>query len=184
MAIRTYITGERFTPANFNTYSLNNGLKWIETLKTGSATSLSSDAFTTEFDAYRIIIDGWQPSKVDNLLLRMRTTGGAYTSANYYWAYNGVVWTSAAAFSSNGSAVTSIQLTSGFPTRQHSVVVELNNVRTSAKPTLQFMAIDSVNNCNRIGSGYLNDTADYVGVQVSCNVAMSCTMSIYGYRKP
>lgn len=184
MAIRTYATSERFIPANFNTYSLNNGLKWIDTQRTTTATFLRSDAFTTEFDAYRIVIDGWTPSVADNLLMRMRTAGGAYSAANYYWSWNGVVWASAAAITGNGNAVTSIQLTSGFASRQHSVVIELDNVRTSAKPSLQFMSIDTTNACNRIGGGWLNNTADYVGVEVFCNVAMSGTMSIYGYRKP
>jgi len=184
MPIRTYATSERFTPTNFNTYSLNNGLKWIDTQRTTTATFLRSNVFTTEFDAYRIIIDGFQPSTADVLLMRMRTAGGTISSANYYWSWNGVVWTTASAIAGNGNAVTSFQLTYGALSRQQSVVVELNNVRTSAKPSMQFMSTDTTNNCNRIGGGFLNSTADYIGVEVSCNVAMSCTMSIYGYRKP
>ena len=188
MTIRTYTTGERFTPTNFNTYSLNNGLKWLDTQTTNfGASNLTSIVFTTEYSSYRITIDAWKPSAgTDVLLMCLRTSGGRYTSSTHYWTYNGVVWSSGSAIGSNGSTQGNWQITAGGNARHHGATIELNNARTSAKPTMYWQAIDTVNNCNRIGSGWINNTADYTGVDVFTNSgsSMFCTMSVYGYRKP
>ena len=185
MAIRTFFNTEPLSSAEINTYCYNNGLKWLDRQSTTSATFLRADVFTTEFDSYRIVIDGWQPTTSENLNLRMRTGAGAYSGANYYWTTQGVFWSSATASSQFGNATTFFQLTSGGSARQHGLTIELNNVRASAKPSLTWMSIDSVNSCNRMGGGFVNNTADYTGVELYTNgsTAMSCVMTIYGYRK-
>jgi hypothetical protein len=188
MSIRNYVFNERFTPTNFNTYSINNGLKWLDTKSTSfGANILTSTVFTTEFDSYRILIDTWKPGAgTDSLLFRMRTSGGQYTGAAYSWAYNGVVWTTASAIGSNAINSNNVQITSGGNARHHGATIEINNVRTSAKPTFNWQATDTLNNCNRIGGALVNNTADYIGFDVFTNSGstMLCNMSVYGYRKP
>lgn len=188
MPIRNYVFNERFTPTNFNTYSINNGLKWLDTRSTSfGANILTSTVFTTEFDCYRILIDTlrFNPAN-DALLLRMRTSGGQYTGATYNWAYNGVVWATAGAIGNNAVNSTNVQITNGVNTRQCSATIEINNVRTSGRPTFQWQATDTFNNCNRIGGAFIANTADYIGFDVFTNSGstMVCNMSVYGYRKP
>lgn len=191
MTIRTYTTSERLTPTNFNTYSLNNGLKWLgSTTATGSSTFLLLDVFTTEFNSYRIIVDSLRTSSGinDSFNMRLRTASGDYSSSTYFYAWNGVVWTSATStFSFSGAGASFFSVTQGVTARNHSAIIELNNVRTSSKPTWEWQAIDTVNNCNRIGSGYVNNTADYTGIKLysgtTTNIAAGA-MHIYGYRKP
>ena len=188
MPIRNYVFNERFTPTNFNTYSINNGLKWLDTKSTSfGANILTSTVFTTEFDSYRILIDTWRSSTTnDGLWLRMRTASGQYSGSTYYYAWNGVIWSSGSAIGNNGNGLNYVEITAGVNTRQCSATIELNNVRTSAKPTLHWQAIDARNSNNRIGSGFVNNTANYTGFDVFTfsGSTMVCNMSVYGYRKP
>jgi len=187
MAIKTFTALEYMTHTNYNTYCQNNGLKWLDTQTTSfGASLLTSNVFTTEFDSYRIVIDEFKPGAgTDTLLMCMRTSGGRYTAGNYYWTYNGVVWSSAAAIGNMGFATTKFEITSGGNARHHGATIEINNIRTSGKPSIYWQATDTVNNCNRIGSGFIYNTADYVGVDIFTNSGsvMICNMSVYGYRK-
>lgn len=188
MPIRTYTALEYLTPTNFNTYSLNNGLKWLDTKSTSfGVNTLTSTVFTTEFDSYRILIDTWRPNTAnDALLLRMRTSSGQYTGTTYNWAYNGVVWATAGAIGNNAVNSNNVQITNGVNTRQCSATIELNNVRTSCRPTFSWQATDSFNNCNRLGGAFIANNADYIGFDVltASGSTMVCNMSVYGYRKP
>jgi hypothetical protein len=187
MPIRNYVFNERFTPTNFNTYSINNGLKWIFTNSVSINYSITANVFTTEFDAYRIVISRWQPNAAnDALLLRMRTSGGQYTGATYNWAYNGVVWATAGAIGNNAVNSSNVQITNGVNTRQCSATIEINNVRTSGRPTFNWQATDSFNNCNRLGGAFIANTADYTGFDLyaASGNLQTCNVSVYGYRKP
>jgi hypothetical protein len=188
MPIRNYVFNERFTPTNFNTYSINNGLKWLDTQSTAfGASSLTSSVFTTEFDYYRIVINSFRPSVTNEaLLFRMRTSGGQYSGATYNWAYNGVVWATAGAIGNNAVNSNNVQITNCVTNRMCSATIELNNVRTSCRPTFSWQAIDQQNNCSRLGGAFIANTADYTGFDVftSSGNVMFCNMSVYGYRKP
>jgi hypothetical protein len=188
MPIKTFSALEYMTASNYNTYCQNNGLKWLgSTTASGSSSFLLLDVFTTEFDSYRIVIDSLRTSGAsDSFNMRLRTSGGDYSGSTYYWAWNGVVWTTASAIGANSGGFNAAAVTQGVTSRSHSAVIELNNLRTSSKPTWQWQAIDTSNNCNRIGTGFVNNTADYIGIKLlsgtTTNFAAG-SMHIYGYRK-
>jgi hypothetical protein len=187
MPIKTFSALEYMNATNYNTYCQNNGLKWLDTKSTSfGANFLTSNSFTTEFDSYRIVIDTWRSSTTnDGLLLRMRTAAGQYSGSAYSYSWNGVIWTNALAIGNNGNNLNYIEIMAGVNTRQGSATIEMNNVRTSGKPTMHWQAIDNRNNNNRIGSGFVNNTADYTGFDILTfsGSTMTCNVSVYGYRK-
>lgn len=187
MAIKTFAALEYMNATNYNTFCQNNGLRWISTTSTNFGTGLLTvNAFTTEFDAYKIIVSGWKSgSGNDSLLMRFRTSGGQYSAANYYWSYNGVVWATNGAIGNNASPSTNFQITQGPANRNNGATIDVTNVRTSSKPNISWQAVDTVNLCNRVGGGFINNAADYVGFDLySANgIPMLCDVSVYGYRK-
>ena len=185
MTIRTYTTSERLTLTNFNTYSLNNGLKWLDTQSTTTASFLRSNVFTTEFDSYRIIVDSYKPANAtDSLFFRLRTASGTYTGSTYNSAVTGVVFATAAVSNGGGASLSLIYITNGSNSRSSGATIELNNVRTNSKPTICWQNINADAGNNNIGSGFINNSADYVGIELFSTGNMTCNMSIYGYRKP
>lgn len=186
MPIKTFAALEYMNATNYNTYCQNNGLRWIFTNPVSLDYTFTQNVFTTEFDAYRIIISGWKPSSAtDSLLMRFRTSAGQYTAANYYWSYNGVVWATNGAIGNNASPSTNFQITQGASNRDHGVTIDVTNVRTSSKPHISWQAVDTVNLCNRVGGGFLNNAADYTGFDLYANSGNThtCNVSVYGYRK-
>jgi hypothetical protein len=187
MPIKTFAALEYMNATNYNTYCQNNGLRWISTNNTNFGTSsLTSDVFTTEFDAYRVIVSAWRPTNNGTaLLMRLRTSAGQYSAANYYWSYNGVVWATSGAIGNNASPSTNFQITQGATNRNHGITIEVTNVRTSGKPHISWQAVDTTNLCNRVGGGFVNNTADYTGFDLftSDGFPMLCDVSVYGYRK-
>lgn len=187
MPIRNYVFNERFTPTNFNTYSINNGLKWLSsTYSNGVATSLFSDVFTTEYDSYRIVLDSLRTNTVDSFNVRMRTISGDYVSASYFYAWNGVLWSSSTAIGTNASATTIINIADSTSGRNTSATIELNSVNPGV-PTMHWQAVDNRYNCNRIGTGMVFNSGNYVGIKVFSaqnRAFLAGAMHIYGYRKP
>jgi len=183
MAIKTFSALEYMNATNYNTYCQNNGLKWLDTQTTTTATFLRSDVFTTEFDRYRIIVDSYKPNNAtDSLFLRLRTSGGAYSGTQYYSAVTGVNFATAAV-NNGGGLLNLFYITNGANTRSSGATIEINNVRTSAKPTFFWQNINADNGNNNLGGGFINNAADYVGVELFGSGTMTCNMSIYGYRK-
>jgi hypothetical protein len=186
MTIKTFAALEYMTAPNYNTYCQNNGLKWLDTQTTTTATFLRSDVFTSEHFNYRIVISNWKPSVTENLNLRLRTSSGTYSGSVYSWNYLGILWASGAQTTGFATGASFVQICSGVATRNHAATIELQcKPGASEKVTMQTQTVDSLNSCNRNGGGLLNNAADYTGIEIFTNgtTAMNCTMTVYGYRK-
>jgi hypothetical protein len=183
MPIKTFSALEYMNATNYNTYCQNNGLKWLDTQTTTTATFLRSNVFTTEFDSYRIIVDSYKPNNAtDSLFLRMRTSGGVYSGNTYYSAVTGVNFATATV-NNGGGLLNAFYVTNGANTRSSGATIEINNLRPNTKPTFYWQNINADNGNNNLGGGFINNVADYVGVELLGSGTMTCNMSIYGYRK-
>ena len=89
-----WASGEVLTAADLNNYA---GLVHIDTFTgTGVSAGTFDNVFTSDFDAFRVVIR--LRALPNNLSMRLRVGGVTSTSANYNWAIHGV--------SSNGVALT------------------------------------------------------------------------------
>jgi len=92
MAVYTFSTGEKLTSSLTNTYLANGGLVWISSTTVGSAVSTVTvtNAFSSTYDSYRIVVRGITPTAQDSFMIMMGS--GATTnhfSSMYYDLYSG-----------------------------------------------------------------------------------------------
>ena len=186
MAIKTFVQRTSLSSSDINTYCYNNGLKFLDWQSVnGTANFVRSDVFTTEFDSYRIIVDNFKPTtNGDPLYLRMRTSGGTYSGNTYSHALHGITFSSFSVTNGGASNINVFYVTVGSSAGTVGATIELNNVRSSGKPTASWITVNANNGNNNVGSGIVNNTADYTGIELSTyNSVMTCNMTIYGYRK-
>jgi len=109
MAVKTFTTGEVLTAADTNTYLNNGGLVYIKSQTIGSAVSLVtvSSAFSSDYDAYKIIVAGGAASGTTYLNFRVGTSGGPDTGSVYQQSFLHTTFTNtAAAVGNTGTVVT------------------------------------------------------------------------------
>ena len=92
MPVKSFTQGEKLTYTDTNTYLTNGGLVWISSTTVGSAvaTVTVSNAFSSTYDSYRIVVRGITPSAQDSFMIMMGS--GATTnhySSMYYDLYTG-----------------------------------------------------------------------------------------------
>ncbi len=89
MAIKTFTTGEVLTAADTNTYLANSALVFVKSQTIGSAVSsvTVSDAFSSTYDNYRIMITGGTGSLSCELKLQLGST-----VTDYYYSYIFTSW--------------------------------------------------------------------------------------------
>jgi hypothetical protein len=94
MAIKTFTTGEVLTAADTNTYLANSGLVFVkqQTIGSGVSSVTVSDAFSSTYDNYKILISGGASSGSDNLTFQF----AGITTTNYYGGATGVNYLSSA----------------------------------------------------------------------------------------
>jgi hypothetical protein len=195
MAITSYSATERLTVGRINTYALNNSMKFVAS-QTSSANVNGFEmynVFTSEFDAYRIVLSQlftYNTAAV-NLTMQMATGGTTpYTGAAYYSASLGINF-SGSAVTANGNGTTSWFLTSLYQNgvRSSSGIIEINVPQSSSKPTYESMFVDVgaaglASGKNWMGGGFVNNAATYTGFKIySPTYSINGTCVVYGYRK-
>lgn len=196
MPIRNYVFNERFTPTNFNTYSLNNGLKHIANQNMGGPTSAGVElynCFTSEFDAYRIVVNDIfsYATNFENVVMQMATGGTTpYTGGNYYGAGTGVQYGSTTSLVVGESAATSWFITKVYGTsfRTASCVIDLCGLVSPRRPEVTVMASDTAVSTSGgttwLKTGLLYNQATYTGFRLySPSASISAQCQVYGYRK-
>lgn len=97
-----YSSGDVLTAADLNNTF---GLVHIDTFSgTGVSAANFDDVFTSDFDAFRVVIR--LRAMPNNLSMRLRVGGVTSTSANYNWVMHGISSTGAALSSSTSSTTT------------------------------------------------------------------------------
>ncbi len=194
MAVKSnFAAGDVLTASNVNTYLTNGGLVYItETIVTaGSSATLSfNNVFSSTYDNYRIMIDGYQPSAaLQALNFRLRVGGVDASGADYYYSFVGnyVDGTSTATI---GSAVTSG--TTGIYNSTNSLNIanaSIDVIRPYKAERTFFTCSGSLYNSqfgSRFGMNEHNLTTSYDGFTLfnsaSGNIT-KITVRVYGYRQ-
>jgi hypothetical protein len=87
MSFPSFATGEVLTAADMNAVGL-----WLvksQTVGTGVSTVTVTDAFSADYDNYRILIRGIKSSTATNLFINFGATTTGYYGSFYYDAYTG-----------------------------------------------------------------------------------------------
>lgn len=197
MPIRNYVFNERFTPTNFNTYSLNNGMKHIASFQSVASQNGIElyNCFTSEFDAYKIVINEMYTysAGVVPVVMQMATGGTTpYAGGNYYSAKYATFYSASTASSTGDSGATSWGLTSlrTSPFYTAAGTIDITGFASPRRPTMTAMFSDvgsSLSNGRTwMQSGLLYNQTTYTGFKIFASGGsneISAICNVYGYRK-
>lgn len=156
------------------------GLWLVKTQTIGSAVSsvTVSDAFSSTYDNYRVIVSGGAASTA----LDLRMTLGS-TATGYYWGQFYIVFSTGTTNEAAGNNSTYIPVASGTTTTLNGVVDIL--APNLAENTV-FLSQGSIASQQAAGfcNGYLGDTTAYTAftLTTSTGTITGGTIKVYGYR--
>jgi hypothetical protein len=184
MAIKTFTTGEVLTAADTNTYLANSGLVYVKThTVTGTPTTMVvTNAFSSTYDSYKIVVDGFVCSSVNPSLYL--TLGSTITG--YYFGIPLCTVSSAAYGGVNGNNTTSFQ---AFAQRTPTAVASSFTLEILAPFTAQNTRVTGLGydgySFGGTGQGILSDTTSYTDFTFTTDVGTFTAgkVTVYGYRK-
>ena len=193
MAVKSnFASGDVLTASDVNTYLTDGGLVYItQTLvSSGSATSVSfNNVFSSTYDNYRIVIDGFQPSTAGRgLYMRMRVGGVDATAADGQFAYRGL-YTDGTSADANGASQT--YMNTGVYNSLNSVALNSSviDICNPFKTERTFANVNSIlfNSAYGTRNGMMAWTAvtSYDGFTLYLNSTGNITtlrIRVYGYR--
>jgi hypothetical protein len=177
-----------------NKYENYNGTAWValgtpglelikvETIGTTVSSIPVASAFSTDYDNYKVIIQGGTASTTGDLSIQMT---GATTG--YYSGTVRVVAAGTGSFTgqSNQASMEIGRYTTG--TNQPSATLEIMAPFQAARTTMTSTSIfgDTTNGPFRQIAGFLNNTTSYTGFTILAGTGTLTggTISVYGYRK-
>jgi hypothetical protein len=173
-----FTSGQILTAAQMNAA----GLWLVKSQTIGSAVSsqVVTDAFTTDFDSYKITITGGVASSAALLSCQLGSTVTGYYWAHNYYTYAGSTGASAGSNSANFSRVgvtSTTVLSSNF---------DLINPFLAKNTIVNYSYVDPRTNGEAgAGGGFLNDTTSYTAftLAISSGTMTGGTVRVYGYNK-
>jgi hypothetical protein len=172
-----FVSGAILTAAQLNAAGL-----WLvkkETIGTTVSSVPLTDVFSTDFDSYKIVVNGGVGSAAALLSCQLGATTTGYYWAHNYYTYAGSTGASAGSNSANFSRVGVISttvLSSNF---------DLVNPFLAKNTIVNYSYVDPRTNGEAgAGGGFLNNTTSYTGftLGVSSGTITGGTISVYGYR--
>ena len=183
MAVKTFITGEKLTTSDTNTYLNNGGLVYISSTTIGSGVSpVFVDGFSATYDAYKIIVSGGTASGTTYLNFRVGASTGPETGAVYQqsFLYTTLINTAAAA-GNTGTAMTYAGAADG---NGIATMIDLVSPYQAGKTIIQAPAyaqgsFAGWSNC------LVNTNTQYTRFYIYTNAGTMTggTITLYGYRK-
>jgi hypothetical protein len=182
MAIKTFTTGEVLTASDTNTYLTNSGLVYVKSqaIVAGSATTVVTNAFSTTYDNYRILVTGLQTSAGQGLAIKLGSTATGYYGNMVYVLFSGSAYTFVP---QNNAAFWFGGLTDGSAPTTYSTFDLMS----------PFLASRTAMNGGYYGRGYsgtyaglLENTTSYTDISFfndSSGTLSGGTITVYGYRK-
>jgi hypothetical protein len=173
-----FTSGQILTAAQMNAAGL-----WLvksQTIGTTVASVAVTDAFTTDFDSYKITITGGVASTTALIGCQLGSTATGYYWAHPFVTYSGVSGLSSGSNTANFSRVglgTTSVLTCNF---------ELFNPFTAKNTIINYSYVDArTNGETGAGGGFLNDTTSYTAftLAISSGTMTGGTVRVYGYNK-
>jgi hypothetical protein len=181
MAEQTFTSGQILTAAQMTTLQTNIGLNLVSTTTIGTAVSsvTVSNAFNSDYDAYKIVVAGGTSSVDAQLQLKLGASVTGYYASKVFYVYS-----SAAAFvSADDNAA--LWTTIGFSISGQglSACVELQNPFLSKYTYMSASAAattigGAVTGVHQVATSYTAFT-----LVASSGTLTGGTISVYGYRK-
>ena len=182
MSVKTFST-EVLTSADTNTYLANSGLVYVTsaTIGTGVSTVTVSNAFSSTYDNYRIVVSGgFGSDDPQNILMTLGST-----STNYYWARVGRSFADVDGGGASGGSTSSWRI-GGITPQIANFAADIFNPFLSdqtafASSNLYARTAGSI----YFVGGYLNDTTSYTAFTLvpGAGTLTGGTVTVYGYRK-
>lgn len=183
MAVKTFSAGAVLTAADTNTYLNNGGLVYIksQTIGTGVSTVTVSDAFSSTYDNYKIVVFGGTANTNQAINLRLGSTTTGYYGNLIYWSYastttnvvnqqNTANWGYTGVSTTNGNTMSLSLLGPNLAKRTAIMVDNYVNVTTGGEMGIY--------------GGFLNDATQYTAFTLIVGGTMTGgEIRVYGYRQ-
>jgi hypothetical protein len=181
MTVSTPTTAGQILTSAYVNNNINSGLTYIKQQTIGSAVSsvTVSDAFSTTYDNYKIMISGGVGSTLSSLTLTVGGSATAYSGAVLYASYG---TTTPLALSDNGATSWSY---AGYATTGH-ISFDLDLINPFlAKPTIFGPASWVAGTVSGTSSGFHNVATSYTSFAIgtATGTLTGGTIFVYGYRK-
>ena len=180
MAIKTFTTGEVLTAADTNTYLANSGLVYIkqQTIGSGVASVTVTNAFSTTYDNYRIIITGMAASgTVATRFQLSNSTGSTYATSGWIFQYGGT-FTAETATAQTGALIGHC-VSTGITT----AVIEVQSPFLSTTSSFTGLSISNAYGDDRRSfDSSTNSSTGFVFSPLSGTITGG-TITVFGYRK-
>ena len=182
MPDQVFTSGQILTAAQMSSLQSNIGLVYLKSQTIGAAVTgvTVSDAFSTTYDHYRVIINGGAASATtENLNLSLGST-----STGYYWARNG---RSFADVDNGGAAANDSKWRAGGAnTTGLNMCVDIFSPFLADETIFTSTSIYMTTTGSMFNAqGFLNNTTSYTAftVNVGSGTITGGTITLYGYRK-
>ena len=181
MAIQTFTSGQILTASDTNTYLANSGLVYIkeQTIGTTVSTVEVTDAFSADYDNYRIVISNVTCSASQPAFrMQLGATTSGYAFGGFEISYGvGALNASASASSAHwyiGNFGVSNSLSSCVEVQRPFAAQNTNYNATAGSTTWSV-----------VQNGFLNNTTSYTAftLLLSSGTMTGGLIAVYGYRK-
>jgi len=184
MAIKTFTAGEILTAADTNTYLANSGLVYISTTTLSGSTTTVSNAFSSTYDNYLVVLNDLVLAGTGQILMQF-ATGTTDTTANYsrqrFYAQTTAVGGTGA------SGQTSMSVGYGITGSQNFLKMDISQPNLARKTLVQVYEAyqDSLIPMIEMNNGMASTTTQYTGfvLTASGTTFTSGTLRVYGYRQ-
>jgi hypothetical protein len=181
MAVKTF-SSEVLTSADTNTYLANAGLVYVksQTIGTGVATAVVTDAFSSTYDAYKIIITGGLGSTATALKMHL----GNENTANYFGFLTFGSYTGTTVSGANDNNAAAFTYAGGFDTNTINCNLDLLNPYSSTDVTeISSRVRYGTTYGNYVGVFALNSSFTGFTFTTFSGTLTGGTITVYGYRK-
>jgi hypothetical protein len=178
MAFPVFAPGDVLNASDMNAVGL-----WLiktQTIGTTVSSVTVTDAFSADFENYKIVVSGGVASTALGLNLTLGST-----ATGYYYAQTQAVW--AGTVSGNGASNTTSFVAAGIGStntlNMHlNVYLPFSTNRTSVEG--QYVFTDTTSGLQRSYGGFLNDATSYTAftLTTSTGTITGGTIRVYGYR--
>lgn len=177
MTFPVFASGDVLNASDMNAV----GLWLVKTQTIGTAVSsiTVSNAFSADYDNYRVTISGGAGSTTGGLSLRVGAAATGYAYVLFQNNYNGT------AANDNATNATSYAIAGGFSTNSLSLNVDiLSPFLTENTMFFSNRAIPDTASVAGAGAGFLNNTTSYTDLTIltSTGTVTGGTIRVYGYR--
>lgn len=184
MAVKTF-GSERLTSPDINTYLANSGLVYVTSSNLTTVTNTISNAFSSTYDSYRVVVSGLNNATTTLRQLQMRI--GTEATNNYAYGHGYIYGNALNAIS--GSAAQNI-ISLGFLSQAagQGLVFDIHNPFATTNTVLTYQMVTYQQDITafvfRQGYASLNTATSYTSFQIIGQTDnLSGLVTVYGYRK-